>query len=93
MLAALGGAALCAWRSFYGMRDWWFLPLSAAAAALMLFMPLWVLVDILNEPPAELFGEEVRILTPGWPLFLTIGAAVSFVLVLAWQAGEAIARR
>lgn len=97
LLAALAIAALCVWRVLWGMRDLWYFAATIPLALAAFLMPLWFLVDVLTEPPADFFDAEVRVVTASWGLYMTVGSAAvclgSLVGLLASQALEAVARR
>jgi len=82
LVAALAAAGLCGARAFRGLRDGLYFGAGALLAMVTISMPVWFLVDIINQEENELFGKAI---TASFGLYLTIFAAVGYAGSLAWQ--------
>jgi hypothetical protein len=85
LIAALAGLALCAGRIMFGVRDRWYFGLGLVLFVVAFSMPMWFLIDIYTEPPTEFFDTEVRLIDPGFGLFLALIGSAGYGASLCWQ--------
>lgn len=83
LLAVIGGLVI-----LRSPKSRWLL-IPAIFGILIAGVAVYDLIEVMSNSEAELFGEPVDIIDPGWGLWLTTIASVPFLIASYWHYREA----